>query len=191
MIDRQHALSIAKQAEALGIRRGAGYYVPRLRSTADLALMRRIDEVHLEMPWFGARGLCRVLRPEFPGVGRRHLATLMRAMGISAPSPRRRAGTFGARGSPTGASDSFSAVLSAAGRRRAAGPRGAAAGCPRGGGHAAARPAALAGTAIGPYVHRTLDRPRLNFLSRARVRAAGPAALPLPRGSPHGDLRLH
>ena len=88
MIDRTHALSLTKQAEVLGISRGALYYAPRLRSTADLALMRRIDEVHLEMPWFGARGLRRVLKPEFPGVGRRHIGTLMREMSISAQSPQ-------------------------------------------------------------------------------------------------------
>ena len=50
MIDRTHRLSVTKQAAALGISRGAVYYEPRLRSAADLALMRRIDEVHLEMP---------------------------------------------------------------------------------------------------------------------------------------------
>jgi putative transposase len=62
MIDRTHALPIARQAAALGISRGAVYYTPRPTSVFDLALMRRIDAVHLEMPWFGARGLRRVLR---------------------------------------------------------------------------------------------------------------------------------
>jgi putative transposase len=88
MIDRTHKLSIAKQAVALGISRGAVYYEPRPVPTADLVLMRRIDEVHLEMPWFGARGLRRVLKPEFPGVGRRHIGTLMREMGLSAQAPQ-------------------------------------------------------------------------------------------------------
>src|ERR1022692_1323697 len=88
MIDRTHALSIVRQAEALGISRGAVYYQPRETSAFDLALMRRIDAVHLEMPWFGARGLRRVLKPEFPGVGRRHYATLMQTMGIAAVCPQ-------------------------------------------------------------------------------------------------------
>jgi putative transposase len=88
MIDRTHALPIARQAAALGISRGAVYYQPVPVPDADLALMRRIDAVHLEMPWFGARGLRRVLRPEFPGVGRRHLGTLMRRMGLSAQAPQ-------------------------------------------------------------------------------------------------------
>jgi putative transposase len=88
MIDRTHALPVARQAVALGISRGAVYYQPVPVSDADLALMRRIDAVHLEMPWFGARGLRRVLRPEFPGVGRRHIGTLMRRMGLSAQAPQ-------------------------------------------------------------------------------------------------------
>ncbi len=88
MIDRTHALPITKQAAALGISRGAVYYTPRPTSVFDLALMRRIDAVHLEMPWFGARGLRRVLKTEFPGVGRRHIGTLMRTMGISAIAPQ-------------------------------------------------------------------------------------------------------
>ena len=88
MIDRTHELSITKQAAALGISRGAVYYAPCPVPPADLALMRRIDAVHLEMPWFGARGLRRVLKGEFPGVGRRHIGTLMRDMGISAQAPQ-------------------------------------------------------------------------------------------------------
>jgi putative transposase len=88
MIDRTHGLSLTRQAAALGISRGAVYYVPRPMAPLDLAVMRRIDAVHLEMPWFGARGLRRVLRPEFPGVGRRRISTLMRHMGIAAVSPQ-------------------------------------------------------------------------------------------------------
>jgi putative transposase len=88
MIDRTHALSLTRQAEALGISRGSVYYVPRPVSSSDLALMRRIDAVHLEMPWFGARGLRRVLRPEFPGVGRRRIGTLLHHMGIAAMAPQ-------------------------------------------------------------------------------------------------------
>lgn len=88
MTDRTHALPIAKQAAALGIGRGAVDYTSRPTSVFDLTLMRRTDEVHLEMPWFGARGLRRVLKTEFPGVGRRRLGTLMRTMGLSAQAPQ-------------------------------------------------------------------------------------------------------
>jgi len=88
MIDRTHRLPLTQQALALGISRGAVYYTPRPVSVFDLALMRRIDAVHLEMPWFGARGLRRVLKREFPGVGRRRIGTLMREMGIAAMTPQ-------------------------------------------------------------------------------------------------------
>jgi putative transposase len=57
MIDRDHDLSITRQASLLGISRGSVYYLPRPVSEADLALMRRIDELHLEHPFMGARML--------------------------------------------------------------------------------------------------------------------------------------
>ena len=50
MIDRDHQLSITRQAELLNISRGTMYYLPQPVSPADLALMRRIDELHLEHP---------------------------------------------------------------------------------------------------------------------------------------------
>jgi putative transposase len=53
MIDRTHDLSITKQAEALGISRGSVYYLPWPVSAADLAIMRRMDELHLECPFAG------------------------------------------------------------------------------------------------------------------------------------------
>ena len=57
MIDREHGLPITKQAEALRISRGSVYYLPRPVSAADLALMRRLDELHLEFPFAGSRML--------------------------------------------------------------------------------------------------------------------------------------
>jgi putative transposase len=69
MIDRTHALPITRQAEALGISRGAVYYVPRPMSAFDLALMRAIDALHLDFPFAGARMLRRLLRTTYPGVG--------------------------------------------------------------------------------------------------------------------------
>jgi putative transposase len=82
MIDRRHDLSIARQATVLGISRGSVYYLPRPPSAADLALMRRIDELHLEFPFAGSRMLQGLLRAEGYRVGRRHVATLMKKMGI-------------------------------------------------------------------------------------------------------------
>ena len=84
MIDRDHDLSVSRQAKALGISRGSVYYLPRPTSDADLALMRRIDELHLDYPFAGSRMLRRLLRAEGHEVGRLHVATLMRRMGIEA-----------------------------------------------------------------------------------------------------------
>jgi putative transposase len=88
MIDRNHALPITRQASLLGMSRGSVYYLPQPASPAHLALMRRIDELHLEYPFMGARMLRRQLRREGVLVGRRHIATLMRRMGIEALAPQ-------------------------------------------------------------------------------------------------------
>ena len=88
MIDREHPLSVVRQARLLEISRGAVYYQPRPTSEADLALMRRIDELHLEHPFMGARMLRRMLLREGIRVGRRHLGTLMQRMGIQALCPQ-------------------------------------------------------------------------------------------------------
>ena len=55
MIGRKHELNITRQAELLDMSRGSVYYLPRSVSPADLALMRRLDELHLEHPFMGAR----------------------------------------------------------------------------------------------------------------------------------------
>ncbi len=88
MIDRSHSLSLTRQTQLLGISRGSVYYLPRLTSEADLALMRRIDELHLEHPFMGARMLRRQLQRQGIHVGRRHLGTLMERMGIEALCPQ-------------------------------------------------------------------------------------------------------
>ena len=84
MIDRNHQLSITKQAKALGISRGSAYYKPRPVPSADLALMRRIDELHLDYPFAGSRMLRGLLLGEGYKVGRLHVRTLMKRMGIEA-----------------------------------------------------------------------------------------------------------
>ena len=84
MIDRDHDLAITKQAEALNISRGSVYYLPRPVSAANLALMRRIDELHLEFPFAGSRMLRGLLAAEGCKTGRRHVKTLMKRMGIEA-----------------------------------------------------------------------------------------------------------
>jgi putative transposase len=89
MIDREHDLPVSRQAKALGVSRGCVYYKPRPVSSEDLALMRRIDELHLERPFAGSRMLRDFLAREGVEVGRRHVATLMKRMGIEAIYRRR------------------------------------------------------------------------------------------------------
>jgi putative transposase len=84
MIDREHELSVTKQAEALNLSRGSIYYLPRPVPERDLALMRRMDELHLELPFAGSRMLGLLLNQEGFRVGRKHVATLMKKMGIEA-----------------------------------------------------------------------------------------------------------
>jgi putative transposase len=84
MIDHDHRLSVSRQAKALGISRGSVYYLPRPTPDADLALMRRIDELHLEYPFAGSRMLKGLLRAEGHEVGRLHVSTLMKKMAIAA-----------------------------------------------------------------------------------------------------------
>ena len=84
MIDRTHELPVTKQAAALSISRGSVYDLPRPVSAADLAIMRRLDELHLEFPFAGARMLRGLLAAKGSKIGRRHVKTLMRRMGIEA-----------------------------------------------------------------------------------------------------------
>ena len=84
MIDRSHRLPIVRQARELGISRGSVYYLPRAVSSSDLALQRRIDELHLNYPCAGARMLQGFLIGEAHTIGRLHVSTLMRQMGIVA-----------------------------------------------------------------------------------------------------------
>lgn len=90
MICRQHQLSISRQARLLNISRGSVYYQPKSTSKADLELMRRIDELHLEHPFMGSRMIrSQMLRDQLNRlgfkVGRKHVTTtLMKKMGIEA-----------------------------------------------------------------------------------------------------------
>jgi putative transposase len=84
MIDRGSRLAVKRQARLLDLSRSSVYYRRRPVSAQDLHLMRRIDELHLEAPFFGARKLAAQLRREGHRIGRRHVRTLMRRMGIEA-----------------------------------------------------------------------------------------------------------
>jgi putative transposase len=84
MIDRTHDLPVVRQCELLEVARSTAYYTPAPTSPADLALMRRIDELHLEYPFAGSRMLRDMLRREGHVIGRKHVSTLMKKMGIEA-----------------------------------------------------------------------------------------------------------
>jgi putative transposase len=84
MIDRNHELSVTRQAEAVGIARSTVYYLPARTSAADLELMKKIDRLHTEFPFAGSRMLRHLLAADGSKVGRRHVKTLMRRMGIEA-----------------------------------------------------------------------------------------------------------
>ena len=84
MIDRSHDLPLTRQAEVLNLSRSSVYYLPRPMSPATLAVMRRIDELHLELPFAGSRMLRDLLHGEGIEIGRERVARLMKRMGIEA-----------------------------------------------------------------------------------------------------------
>ena len=84
MIDRSHSLPLTRQARVLGLSRSSLYYRPRPVPAADLAVMRRMDELHLDYPFAGSRMLRDLLRGEGIEIGRERVITLMRRMGIEA-----------------------------------------------------------------------------------------------------------
>jgi putative transposase len=90
MIDRSNALSVTRQARLLGLARSSVYYRPVATAERDLALMAAIDEIHTELPFLGARRIKDELVARGFAVGRDHVTTLMRRMGIAAIAPKRR-----------------------------------------------------------------------------------------------------
>ena len=84
MIDRTHKLPVTRQCRILKLSRSTAYYAPAQVTADDLALMRRIDALHLEHPFAGSRMLRDLLRLEGCRIGRKHVRTLMKKMGIEA-----------------------------------------------------------------------------------------------------------
>ena len=84
MIDRTQPLPVRRPCQLLKLARSTAYYQPTPVSEPALALMRRIDALHLAHPFAGARMLRDLLRQEGHAIGRRQVATLMRRMGIEA-----------------------------------------------------------------------------------------------------------
>ncbi len=84
MIDREHSLSLTRQSQILKLSRSSLYYEAVPTSERDLQLMRLIDEMHLEHPFMGSRSIRDQLQGVGQQVGRAHVSTLMKKMGISA-----------------------------------------------------------------------------------------------------------
>jgi putative transposase len=84
MIDRAHELPLVRQAELLRLSRSSLYYAPRPVPAAELAIMRRIDALHLDYPFAGSRMLRDLLRGEGIVIGRELVRTMMRRMCIEA-----------------------------------------------------------------------------------------------------------
>ena len=84
MIDRTHELPVTRQCQLLALARSAVYSLPQPVPAADLALMRQLDELPLLHPFAGSRMLRDLLRLQGVQVGRKHVATLMRRMGLEA-----------------------------------------------------------------------------------------------------------
>ena len=84
MIDRGHDLPLVRQAELLNLSRSTLYYQPAPVSAADLVIMRRIDELHLDYPFAGSRMLRDLLRGDGVAVGRERVTTMMRRMNLEA-----------------------------------------------------------------------------------------------------------
>jgi putative transposase len=84
MIDREHTLSLTRQSEILKLSRSSLYYDAAPIRALDLELMRLIDELHLKHPFMGSRSIRDQLQDMGYEVGRQHVSTLMKKMGIAA-----------------------------------------------------------------------------------------------------------
>ena len=82
MVEANEPLSLSRQCALLGVSRSSLYYRPRGESAENLALMRRMDELHMEYPFYGSRQMMRHLRREGVVAGRHRIRRLMRLMGM-------------------------------------------------------------------------------------------------------------
>ena len=81
-------LSVRRQCTLLNLARSGVYRPKAVIGADDLALMLRIDELHLELPFYGSRRMMFELNKEGRGVNRKRVQRLMRVMGIEALVPR-------------------------------------------------------------------------------------------------------
>jgi putative transposase len=96
MIQAEHSLAVTRRCALLDIARSTAYYRPKPVSDDDLELMRLIDEIHLELPFYGSRRLADELEDWAHGpVNRKRVQRLMRQMGLAALYPKRRTSSPG------------------------------------------------------------------------------------------------
>jgi len=84
MIDPEHTLPLSRQSRVVGVSRSSLYYKAVPISERDLELMRLIDEIYLKYPFYGSRRIRNELRDLGHDIGRGHVSTLMKKMGIKA-----------------------------------------------------------------------------------------------------------
>ena len=80
--------SMRRQCELLGVNRSSLYYEPVEPDAEELALMRRMDELHLKYPFYGSRKVARTLKAEGVVVNRKRVQRLMRLMGLESTAPK-------------------------------------------------------------------------------------------------------
>jgi putative transposase len=88
MIAKEEKLPITRQCELIDLPRSSAYYKPIGRAAKDLELMRLIDGIYTEFPYYGTRQMRRALRVMGWKVGRRRVRRLMRLMGLEALCPK-------------------------------------------------------------------------------------------------------
>jgi putative transposase len=84
MIEREHALPLSQQSKILELSRSSLYYRAVPDNARDLEIMKLIDEIHLKYPFYGSRSIRDELRDQGYKIGRGHVSTLMKKMGIEA-----------------------------------------------------------------------------------------------------------
>ncbi len=89
-IHTEHGLAKTRRCELLDVARSSAYYHPEPVGEADLALMRLIDEIHLQRPFYGSRRVRDELEDRGHKVNRKRVQRLMRLMDLRALYPRRR-----------------------------------------------------------------------------------------------------
>jgi putative transposase len=88
MVEAWAGVSMRRQCELLGVNRSSLYYEPVEPDAEELALMRRIDELHLKHPFYGSRKITQTLKAEGVEVNRKRIQRLMRLMGLESTAPK-------------------------------------------------------------------------------------------------------